>query len=133
MESSTTKRCSRPAPQHITSVRPTAPPARHAHALGRGEASERTCACGMPISFIQLHKRCTERLPNKLDGRLLQYPYDISLFPLALNTWAFNSFIITINGPRLIYLTIPTKNFKPHWKCSYFVFDIPVLRWRMLS
>jgi hypothetical protein len=95
------------------------------------EASER--ACGTLVSFIQLHKRCIERLPNKLDGRLLQYPYDISLFHLALNTWAFNSFIITLNGPRPIYLTIPTKNFKPHWKCSHFVFDIPVLRWRLLS
>jgi hypothetical protein len=64
---------------------------------------ERARVCGTPISFIQLHKRCSERLPNKLDGRLLQYPYNISLFPLALNTWAFNSFIITINGPRPIY------------------------------
>jgi hypothetical protein len=80
--------------------RPSAPLARHA--LGRGE---RARACGTLVSFIQLHKRCTERLPNTLDGRLLQYPYGISLFPLALNTWAFNSFIITINGPRPIYLT----------------------------
>jgi hypothetical protein len=39
-----------------------------------------------------------------LDGRLLQYSYGISLFPLALNTWVFDSFIITINGPRPIYL-----------------------------
>jgi hypothetical protein len=76
--------------------------------LGRGEASERARVCGTPVTFIQLHKRCTERLPNKLDGRLLQYPYDISLFPLALNTWTFNSFIITINGPRPIYLTPPS-------------------------
>jgi hypothetical protein len=63
------------------------------------------------ISFIQLHKRCTERLPNKFDGRLLQYPYGISLFPLALNTWAFNSFIITINGPRPIYFNNPHQKF----------------------
>jgi hypothetical protein len=65
-----------------------------------------------PISFIQLHKRCTERLPNKLDGRLLQYPYGISLFSLALNTWAFNSFIITINDPRPIYSNNPHREFQ---------------------
>jgi hypothetical protein len=88
--------------------RPSAPHRPPHHALGLARrASAR--AFGTPISFIQLHKRCTKRLPIKLDGRLLQYPYGISLFPLALNTWAFNSFIITINGPRPIYLTVVTS------------------------
>jgi hypothetical protein len=86
-------------PPHNTSR----PSAQHAHALGPARRGKRARACGTPIFFIQLHKRCTERLPNKLDGRLLQYPYDISLFYLALNTLVFNSFIITINGPRPIY------------------------------
>jgi hypothetical protein len=86
-----------PAPQHIASVYVTSCP--------RPRRGERARTCGMPISFIQLHNRCTERLANKLDGGLLQYPYDISLFSLALNTWTFNSFIITINSPCPIILT----------------------------
>jgi hypothetical protein len=40
-----------------------------------------------------------------LDGRFLQYPHGISLFSFALNTCAFNSFIITINDSMPIYLT----------------------------
>jgi hypothetical protein len=91
--------------RHVTSRHVTP---RHATPTPTPMGSARRAsarACDTPISFIQLHKRCTERLPNKLDGRLLQYPYGISLFPLALNTRAFNSFIITINGPRPIYLT----------------------------
>jgi hypothetical protein len=83
--------------------RPSVRPHRHITASAR---QARARACGTPISFIELHKRYTERLHNKLDGRLLRYPYGISLFSLALNTWTFNSFIITINDPRPIYSNI---------------------------
>jgi hypothetical protein len=61
---------------------------RHAHVLSPARRGERARVCGMPISFIQLHKRCTERLPHKLDGRLLKYPCTISHFSLALSKWA---------------------------------------------
>jgi hypothetical protein len=97
-----------PAPQHITSVYVTSCP--------RPRRGERARTCGMPISFIQLHNRCTERLANKLDGGLLQYPYDISLFSLALNTWTFNSFIITINSPLPNY----SNRFEDHVRQNLF-------------
>jgi hypothetical protein len=59
----------------------------HAHTHGPTQRGERARACDTSISFIQLHKRSTERLPHKLDGILLKYPCGISHFSLALNKW----------------------------------------------
>jgi hypothetical protein len=76
-KSQSTPRC-----QSLITARSDHPPV-----LGRSgpHSARRASTCGTPISFIQLHKRCTERLPHKLDDRLLKYPCNISHFSQALN------------------------------------------------
>jgi hypothetical protein len=120
------KGCSRPAIHHVCpSVRPHHPlvsshfvssrldTSRHVTPTPTASArlGEQARARGMPIFFIQLHIRCTGRLPHKLDGRLLKYLYDISLFSLALNKWALILSFIIINGSRSIYSNNPHQKF----------------------
>jgi hypothetical protein len=48
------------------------------HAHGLGEASELARACGIPVFFFQLHRRCTRSPPNKLVRILFNYQCGIN-------------------------------------------------------